>query len=89
MFFLGIKYESLSEPQSIKICDWGPWAGGSYSKDYSKCMGKLFNFQLLHCYTVGLDKDDVILIGIETEIIDHNRKNRTLVIKISKLHTNP
>ena len=24
--FLGIKYEPLSDPPFIKICEWGPWA---------------------------------------------------------------
>ena len=24
--FLGIKYEPLSDPPVIKICEWGPWA---------------------------------------------------------------
>ena len=23
--FLGIKYEPLSDPPVIKICEWGPW----------------------------------------------------------------
>ena len=26
MIFLGIKYEPLSDPPVIKICEWGPWA---------------------------------------------------------------
>ena len=30
MIFLGIKYEPLSEPLIIKICEWGPW-GASIS----------------------------------------------------------
>ena len=24
-FFLGIKYEPLSDPPIIEICEWGPW----------------------------------------------------------------
>ena len=24
--FWGIKYEPLSDPPVIKICEWGPWA---------------------------------------------------------------
>ena len=24
-FFWGIKYEPLSDPPVIKICEWGPW----------------------------------------------------------------
>ena len=26
VIFLGIKYEPLSDPPIIKICEWGPWA---------------------------------------------------------------
>ena len=26
-FFWGIKYEPLSDPPVIKICEWGPWGG--------------------------------------------------------------
>ena len=25
MIFLGLKYEPLSDPPVIKICEWGPW----------------------------------------------------------------
>ena len=25
MIFSGIKYEPLSDPPVIKICEWGPW----------------------------------------------------------------
>ena len=25
MIFLGTKYEPLSDPAVIKICEWGPW----------------------------------------------------------------
>ena len=31
MIFLGIKYEPLSDPLVIKICEWGPW-GSLYIK---------------------------------------------------------
>ena len=33
-FFLGIKYEPLSDPPIIEICEWGPWD--------SCCMAYLF-----------------------------------------------
>ena len=33
MIFLGIKYEPLSDPPVIKICEWGPWE--IYGKAFS------------------------------------------------------
>ena len=31
--FLGIKYEPLSDPPVIKICEWGPWDMNIYTKE--------------------------------------------------------
>ena len=46
VIFLGIKYEPLSDPPVIKICEWGPWASGSRnylsdSSDEDGCLTSL------------------------------------------------
>ena len=45
MIFLGIKYEPLSDPPVIKICEWGSWVS---------CMAYFVDFVLILCLVVLL-----------------------------------